>query len=336
MSKKFKDMVILATLCGIGVMLILKQEAVSQAITESVKTCVYRIIPSLFAMSVISTAISRSGTVSLLLRSAHVNTSILTAFIFGNVGGYPIGAELLAEAVESGSVTKDEAASAVCFCYGCGPAFAAGVVGAAVFGDVRYGLAALGAVILSNTTMFAAYLLKHKSLSSNSALQHSGFSTKLMIDSINSATGAMTGICSMILFFSALRAVLEAYFPKLSELKYSGAILEISNISVLSPRQGISLVTAAVLLGFGGICVNMQLLSVINGRFSLKRFYLLRPISLMLTAGYAYLLEKLLTRFGIVSAATKIRLSQSPSLIPILCVAAMVFITLNEQSKLSR
>ena len=332
-KNRTSDVLIMIALTGIGVMLILRQKEVSAAIIESLKNCVYRIIPSLFAMTAVSTAISRSGIVAKALGNVKIDANIFTAFIFGNIGGYPVGAKLLAEMVDDGRLNPLQAERALCFCYGSGPAFAAGVVGTAIYGDVRFGLSALLAGFSANLTLYMFYLIKSKNRDFSRCVAATGFSTKLMIDSVNSATGAMTAICSMILFFSAIKAILESMIPQLSGMKYFSSILEISNISSLSSRQGVSLVVVAVLLSFGGLCVQMQLLSIIGEKISVKRFYLTRLISLPLTAIYAFMLEKLLYALGIVSTVTtKIRLSRNSSLIPIICVLAMVFITLKEKT----
>lgn len=333
-KKELYNILLAALLFSIGIMLVLKQEAVSAAVIESLKSCVYRIIPSLFAMTVVSTAISRSGVITYVLRKSKLDANIFTAFLFGNIGGYPIGAKLISEMVDDGSLSPDRAARAMCFSYGSGPAFAAGVAGIAIFGDIRFGLAALAAGFAANLTLYIIFLISDRKRSYSNTLTVEGFSTKLMIDSVNSATTAMTGICSMIVFFSALKAVMESTLPQFSNMKYFPSMLEISNIAYLSVRQGVSLVIVAMLLSFGGICVQMQLLSIIRGSFSIKLFYLTRLVVLPLSGIYAYFLERIMYSLGIVcAAATKIRLSQSSSLIPIVCVAAMVYIAISEKSK---
>lgn len=329
MKKTTVDRLILAVITALGIMLIWKQREVSAAIIEAVKSCVYRIIPSLFAMTVVSTAVSKSGAVSELFRRSRADGNIVTAFIFGNIGGYPIGAKLLSEMVEDGRLSAAEAASALPFCYGSGPAFSAGIVGVAVFGDARFGIAAMCANFAANATLFLWYVVSNKNRKNAVECKSDGFSTKLMIDSVNSAVSAMIGICSMIVFFAALRAVLESIVPRLSETMLLGAVLEISNIAELSVHDGITLPIAAVLLGFGGLCVIMQIVAIVGGRFSLKKFLLSRFIALPLSGGYAFVIMQIFKRLGIVAeAATKIRLSRSPSLIPVICVAAMVAITL--------
>ena len=330
MKRKVSDLIFLFAAVSLGVMLILFRDAVSVAVIGALKSCVYTIIPSLFAMTVVSGAVAQSGVFKRLPKPKGLNSDVLSAFVFGNIGGYPIGAKLLSEAVDKGRLSPEEASKALSFCFGSGPAFAAGVVGAAVFGDVRYGICAMMSSVTANFVMFLVYALKNRARGGEKSIGRGGFSTKLMTDSVSSATGAMMTVCSMILFFSAVRAVLEELFPSLKNA-YIASVLEISNLAALSGCKGVSLVTISVILAFGGICVHTQIISLLGGRFSVKYFYLTRPIQLALTTVFAKISEIMLTRFGAISAATKIRLSRSPSLIPIVCVCAMVFITLKEK-----
>ncbi len=331
-KQAFKNTAAFLGLTALGAALIIYGEEVSSAMTEALQNCFSRIIPSLFAMSVVSSAISKSGFISRFCKKT--NPEILSAFIFGNIGGYPIGAKLLKEAVDSNRLPQSEASRAMSFCFGCGPAFAAGIAGAAVFKDIRFGLAALAACILTNLTFFIVYSLKSRDKTEFKPTERRGFSSKLMIESVSSAASAMISVCSMILFFSAIKAVIEAVFPQIKSLKYFSAVLEISNLASLSDCKGVSIAIVAALLGFGGLCVHAQIIGIIDGAFSVKQFYLSRLAAIPLTAFYAFVIEKILFALGIVcETATKIRLSRSPSLIPIICVFAMVFITLLESAK---
>ncbi len=328
--KNFADIFILSALIALGALFIIRRDEVSKAVTEALKSCVYVIIPSLFAMTAVSTAISKSGVISKLTGRLHADGNVLTAFIFGNIGGYPVGVKLLSEMAADGRISEEKAAKAMVFCFGCGPAFAAGAAGSAIFGDIRFGLAAFGAAFLTNLTFYILFLLNDKEMTPGS-FACEGFSTKLMTESVRSAADAMYGVCTMIVFFAALKAVLLSLAPTLAGAKLLAPVLEISNISVC---KDISLVTASMLLCFGGICVQAQVLAIIDGAFSVKRFYLSRLFAIPLCGFYAILAEKLLYHLGVASAAaTKIRLSRSPSLIPVFCVLAMVFITVLEDRR---
>ncbi len=320
------------TFCGLilaaGAM-IFCQQSVSQAVIEAIKNCVFRIVPSLFGVTVLSTALSRSGAVYGVFRSERISPDILSAFILGNIGGYPIGARILSEAVSSGRLKREEAEEAMAFCYGAGPAFAAGIIGAAVFNSALYGIFALLCCILSNSVLFLIFIFRRSKKSEIPSVPMRGFSSALMVESIQSSVGAMSGVCSVIIFFTSVRAVLEAAFPYLKTIPLLSPVIEITGISFLSPSDGITLPIAAMFLSFGGLCVILQIFAIINGEFGLKKFLLSKMISVPLSGVFGIFAELILKRTGIASeASTKIRLSQSPSLIPVICVFAMVFITL--------
>lgn len=332
--KKRSAAILLLILLTLSALLIIDSHAVSAAVTDALKMCAFRIIPSLFAVSVLSTALSKSGAVSVLLKDFSINPTVLTAFILGNTGGYPIGCKLLKEGLDDGIITKEQTESASTFCFGPGPAFAAGVIGAGVFGDIRYGLLALLAVILSNLTVFIFNIAKGNCRKSREMTVNAEFSSKLMTDSVNSSAYAMLGICAMIVFFSALKAVLYSIFPKLSDIKLLSPILEITSVSALSVKDGINIPVAAMLMGFGGICVLMQTVSITDGAFSLKKFFISRLYAVPLAGFYGFIISVISSKLGMsAEAATKIRLSQSPSLIPIICVFIMVLITVLYRGK---
>ncbi len=323
MMKKISGILTALTLFALGAMMIFYSEDVSAAVIEAVKSCVYRIVPSLFGVSVLATALSGSGALPYLLKNSAVDGNVLTAFILGNVGGYPVGAKLLAESSEPGT-----ASDALVFCYSAGPAFAAGIVGTGVFGNRIYGLGALLSVFLANLSMYLLFLIRHHDKVKKSESNLRPLSTGLMLDSVSSTAKAMISVSSTVVFFSALKAVLGKILPALS-IGIPSVLIEITGFTRLTASDGMTLPIAAAILSFGGICVLMQIFSIVGGRFSLKKFLLSRLPAALLSAGYGFIILKILRKLGITCAAvTKIRLSESPSLIPVLCVFAMVAITL--------
>ncbi len=330
---KFRDYLTLILLVIVAVVTVIFPNAIRPEIIEALKSCVYVIIPSVFGMSVIASAISKSGVVGLILGRSMINGDILSAFVLGNVGGYPIGAKILSDGVSDGNLSADDASTALAFCYAPGPAFAVGVVGLGAFGDMRFGLGAMLAVFLSNLTLFIIYLLRCKPVSKPHNRPVRGFSTSLMTESVSSSAGAMLSVCSMILFFTVLRASAAVIIPEITKIKVLQPILEITRISELTPKDGLSISTAAALMSFGGICVIMQVLSIVGGIFSTEKFLAARLISLFLSGFYGFLVGKIFQKSGIIiEAATKIRLSRSPSLIPIFCVLAMVLLTVSRRA----
>ena len=95
---------------------------VKSAVIRSIKSCVFTIVPSLFVMCVLSSAVMNSRAINKVLSIFKINPSVLAAFILGNIGGYPIGAKILKDMVDKKELTAQEAEKAICFCYASGPA----------------------------------------------------------------------------------------------------------------------------------------------------------------------------------------------------------------------
>lgn len=325
--KRFSAVLTFSAIVLTGAMMILNFSGVSDAVSAALEGCLYRIIPSLFGMTVLASALSKSGVLPYLLRKTRVDGGILSAFILGNVGGYPIGAKLLSDCVDGG-LDKKTAETAVCFCYSAGPAFAAGIVGAGVFGDIRLGLTALFSVFLSNLTFYCVFLLCHKSEKTVLSATFRPFSTQLMMDCVTSAGYSMISVSSVIMFFAALKAILKSMLPGLFSGIF-GVMLEITGVSNMKPSDGITVPIAAALLSFGGVCVICQITAIIGGRFSLKKFLISRFPAAALSYLYANILLKILAHLGLsFTASTRLRLTESPSPLPVICVFAMLLITL--------
>ena len=78
-------------ICAFLALSVIYIDDVKTAVIKAVKSCAFTIVPSLFVMCVLSSAIMSSRAVKKALSVFRINSSILTAFILGNIGGYPIG-----------------------------------------------------------------------------------------------------------------------------------------------------------------------------------------------------------------------------------------------------
>ncbi|MCD7771735.1 MAG: hypothetical protein LUH23_06585 [Oscillospiraceae bacterium] len=175
--------------------------------------------------------------------------------------------------------------------------------------------------------LYIIFTIKLK-FKSDASISCKGFSlTDAVMDAISSSAGSMISICSAIVFFSAIIALL----PSLNPILY--AVLEISNITSLEGSGMLFFVMVTVLLSFGGLCVHMQILCMSGGSFSFKRFYLTRPIQLLLTAAFSsigYLIVQ--NHISIdADASNNIEFSSTGSIIPFICVCGMVLIALTHK-----
>lgn len=296
---------------------------VKAAVIKSVKSCAFTIVPSLFVMCVLSSAVMNLRAVKKALSVFRINASVLLAFILGNIGGYPIGTKILKDMVDKKEITDREAEKAVCFCYASGPAFCLGIISTSVFKSRILGLASVGAVFLTNLCLFLFSARSINRRSRQTDILPRSF-TDNITSSVVSSSYAMLSVCSAIVFFSAIISILNAMFPATGDMHILNSILEISNASSLKCTGLADFVVVTVLLAFGGICVHMQIKSLAGTAFRLKEFYLFMPIRLALTAIFSGVFYYLIQRFLPASSTeSNIVISQSGSVVPLICVIGM-------------
>ncbi|MDE6733246.1 MAG: hypothetical protein K2J77_10265 [Oscillospiraceae bacterium] len=144
---------VLALAAGLAaVILIIEPKTVSDAVGAAAVSCLEVVVPSLFAFTVLAIYLQKSGLYRTVLKPLtfplskllRMDEELCAVFLLGNIGGYPVGARLLSELVREGRLKQKNAARALCFCFGSGPGFMLGIVGARIFGSAAAGLALFG------------------------------------------------------------------------------------------------------------------------------------------------------------------------------------------------
>ena len=203
-----------------------------------------------------------------------------SALFIGLCGGYPMGAAYITEMYTGGVIGRDEAERLLAFCNNSGPAFIVGAVGAGVFGSPAAGLL-LYAVHMA-AAVFTGLLFRKKGFTSAPPppVKPLPFSAALP-QAVRQAVSSALAVCGFVVCFTVLAGLMDAcgYFSLLSgllsellgtELHFSRAlltgILELG--SGVGAMQGLSLSPsslslAAGMLGWGGISVHFQTMSLL-------------------------------------------------------------------------
>ncbi|MCD8005629.1 MAG: hypothetical protein LUF29_01435 [Oscillospiraceae bacterium] len=304
-------------------------DEVKDGITKAIENCITGIVPSLFLNSVLSGVLIKCSTNMKPKRISSSDYGILLAFLLGNICGYPIGAKILSDLVKENNITHEQAEKAICFSFASGPAYVLGIVSTVLFHAKLLGFTTFVSIFLSNMVLYIAYIFRcRKSDCTNSACKAVCF-TEAVMESISSSANSMISICSAIVFFSAMIAILKVIVPSVNA-KIS-AILEISNITSLQGNGLLFFVLVTLLLSFGGLCVHMQIICLAGGSFSFRWFYLTRPIQLLLTAlfsslGYLIVSDHISIETSLNS--DNIELTSAGNIIPFICICGMVLIAL--------
>ena len=307
---------------GAAVFLLICPKTASQAASAAISACLETIVPSLFAFSAAAIFLQKSGLYRVVLKPFSVVLSkilrmdeeLCGIFLLANIGGYPVGISLISALVAENRLSEKDAARLMCCCFGSGPSFIIGIVGAGVFGSAAVGGVIFAACFLSSV-LAAVFVRTRGEIAFQPAPKSLTIGSGVFVSSVNAAARAMFSVCVMVVGFSVIaaglreigvNALLERLFAALGFGDNSGrifpALLEVTRIKELSPTAHAPAICAA-LLSFGGVCVFLQI-SALSGKIPLKKFLLSRIFAAALSGGIALLLSGFLAPFYIETIAS--------------------------------
>lgn len=239
-------------LAGLGGLLFAFPTESLQAAREGVSLCLELLVPSLFPFFVLSSLLISTGLAGLCARPLTrwmeplfgVGGAGAAALVLGLVGGYPAGARAVAQLVERGECSREEAGRLSRFCNNCGPAFFLGAVGVGVFGSQRAGLLLLGANLLAALLVgFLSARGRAQGAARPAAAPAPAFSSLVteFPGCVQSAFSATLGVCAYVILFSVLTALAEA----------SGLLPALAGaVAHLFPGEGAATLCRGACIGF--------------------------------------------------------------------------------------
>ncbi len=279
----------------------------AEAVGESIQRCIDIVIPSLFAMMIVSSMITASSMTALMPRCLGrlsrlvfgIEGSELPVFTFGMIAGYPVGVKMLCEECSCGRLDKKRAELLSGLCFGAGPAFIFGCISRQLYSSRNAGLVILISTISANIIL--ALLLSvplRRTAGARSVPRRVSISADMLTDCILRSGRAMADICIMIAAFAAANAALArtgvtaaagellGKLPDLDRIRGEvlvAAFLDVTNISKLPCGDWLLLPYISALTAFGGVCVLCQLRALTAGKLSLKYFIIMRSAAAVLS-----------------------------------------------------
>lgn len=254
------------------------------------------------------------------------------AFIMGIISGYPVGAKIATDLRINNLCSKSESERLLAFTNNSGPLFIIGTVGISLFGNTAIGALLFITHILGSLTvgfLFRFWKLKEKNPPVFKQNNKTSFVQpkikdlgKILSSSITKAVSSVILISGFVVFFSVVISILNnskiLYFisllfkpisnllnldfafvkPFLSGLiELTNGLQAISQISVKSISTNI--VLCALLLGFGGISIMLQVFSIISkSDLSIKPYILGKILHGLFAAIYTYLFIRYIPYFN--------------------------------------
>lgn len=266
----------------------------AEAVRHGTELCLASVIPALFPFFVVSSLLVSLGAgraarilerpFRALFRCGGAGAA---AFLLGMLGGYPVGAATVASLVRQGDVSPAEGRRLLAFCSNAGPSFIIGVAGLTVFGSARTG--AYLYLIHITAAMAAGFLLRGRRAVTGGTYHPPARSGLIsaFLSAVQVAASAMGRVCAFVVFFLVLLSLTERVTGPLPP--WAAGFLELTNgVLRLSPTRS-GFVTAAALLGWGGLSVHCQTASVLDGtNVPLDRYFLGKALQSLLSALLAW------------------------------------------------
>ncbi len=265
-----KRKIIPALGAALGMMLlILDGKTAFRGASEGIDLCIRSVIPSLFPFLVLTALLtgSLSGVRFPLLRPLCRLVGIPkggeSLLLAGILGGYPSGAQAVAQLYRLGQISRENASRLLMFCSNAGPSFLFGIV-AARFSSPLAAWALLGVGILS--AMLVGLLVPNK----KSEVVEPAERCIPFPEIVGHSGKVMAQICAWVVLFRILTAFLQRWclwlLPQEFQCLVTG-LLELTDGCCSLDRvadEGLRFLLAAIMLNFGGLCVWLQTTSVVG------------------------------------------------------------------------
>ena len=280
---RMKNTALFLLLALFGAALAFYPAEASDAARQGLALCLQTVLPSLFPFFVLSSLLIASGAADGLSRTLepfmrplfYLSGAGAGALALGLAGGYPVGARTAAELYRRGALSKPEAERLLSFCNNSGPGFILGVCGGAVLHNPRAGAylylvhtasAVLTGVLLRRRTVMECAAARPRRRAQGKPL------AAVFPAAVRDSFAASWSVCGFVVIFAVILRFVTLLLPGRVLLV---GFIELTNGVLSLPAGRGGFVLCAVFLGWGGLSVHAQTLSVLDGTDLSPRLYFL-------------------------------------------------------------
>jgi spore maturation protein SpmB len=266
---EMKRAVSLSAVLLVGALLLLRPDDASGAVLSGIQVCLQSVVPSLFPFLVAAGLLQALGLAQILGKALspvmgplfHLRGEAALPLLTGLVGGYPTGAKTAAALWREGVLSQQEAELLLGFCNNCGGAFLLGYAAAAL-GSQKAGAWLWGvhvaAALLTGMILTRVYKDRGPALLPCRLPVEPVTLPRALTSAVTGAARATANICAFVVTFRVLTGLLPVPAWAL------GVLEMVSGIETLSPGRA-GFVAAAAIVGWGGLSVHCQTMSVTEG-----------------------------------------------------------------------
>lgn len=260
------NMLFACVICFLAFLLMMKPEICKQGVSSAIILCGQVLIPSLFPFSVCVLFIMKSGVLEKISfisafteKIFGLSAQLFSIMVLSALGGYPIGAKLIDQAVQKGVISPSQGGQMLNYCVNAGPAFIIAAVGSGILGLKPAGYILLAAHISASVVICIFSRIRYGKIYSRDCSSDSKIScADNFVESACEASSITTNICGFVILFSAVTAYIEYFSDRFDFMRRLLFITEVT--TAVTRTRNIYLIS--FLLGFSCVCIWCQILSV--------------------------------------------------------------------------
>ena len=310
-----------------------------QAVKSGLTLWANSVVPSLFPFFVATEILINTDIINILGKLLNNYMKPLFnirgegsfAFIMGIISGYPVGAKIASEFRKNNICSKEECERLLSFSNNSGPLFIIGTVGILMYGSTIIGLLLFITHILAGITVGIIFRFWKRNTKSNLStssrkIQNNNISFsnlgEVLSNSITNSISTIFLIGGFVVIFSCVISILKAsgilniltsfISPVFNTFNIDTSFvsplicgfLEITNglnsISQIACKKlSINLILTAFLLGFGGLSVFLQVLSITSKTdLSIKPYIYGKLLQGIIASFYTYIFINIIPFFN--------------------------------------
>lgn len=352
-AKAMKNGFISAILVTAAYFCMAHTKVIADAVSEAVQRCLLTVIPSLYAMMIVSALLVRSGITGCMPNFL----SRLTRLFFGLDGtsaaifsmsifaGYPVGTSMLLSEYESGRLNARRTELLCGLCFGAGPAFIFGCISGKLYSSPTAGMIILISTAVANIIgllLMSPWL--RRDIPEDTAKKKVTLTADMLTDCMISSGRSMAVICFSVVAF----AVISAFFQMAGISGSVGKILsgisgmdsgtgsrifavflDITNVSGLPVNDYSLLPYICGATSFGGVCVLFQLSALVRGRISILPLVAVRVVMAAVSGMVCRVMMPIFMRYELISAsAVRGRICREGSAVPSVMLVIMTLMVI--------
>jgi len=274
-----KNIIIIYIFIILELLILFNSNIIIKSVNSSSLMFIKKIFPSLFPTMVIGNILIKSNVYliipkkikAFLFKKFNFSNSTMELFIISLITGSPSSAMYINNYLNSGLINKKEAEALLCSTHFINPLFIVAGVGVGVFNNVKIGFVLF--IMLFISTLIKIYLNKNNFKNSKKKIiniKNTNLITNIT-SSIKESINGLLLIFGIVVIFNILVS-LVSHILDLSELascvingllEMTGGIIKLSNLNV---NIYIKIFLAYYFLNFGGLCIQMQSMSMIDNK----------------------------------------------------------------------